>query len=225
MGARHSIAVMGHVFTFHSVELEALPGRGLYWPGAKALLIADPHFGKAAAFRAAGVGVPETVNADLERLSSLLQKTKARELIVLGDFLHAASGRSPVVLDAIRAWCQTHRAVKITLIRGNHDLRAADPPGEFPIEVVDGPVQRDALWLGHRSEELAGRAGIVGHIHPAITLRDVGMQMVRLPCFHVTDDCITLPAFGSFTGCHTLRLQPGQIAIVEADGQMMAIGR
>src|SRR5512138_474757 len=136
---------MGHSFTFHGVELEALPGRALFWPAQRALLIADPHFGKAAAFRAVGVGVPETVEADLGRADELLRSCRAKELIVLGDFLHAASGRAPVVLDALHHWCTARGRAKVTLIRGNHDLRAADPPADMCIDVQTGPIARGPL--------------------------------------------------------------------------------
>ena len=202
-----------------------MPGRALYWPEERALLIADPHFGKAAAFRAAGVGVPETAGADLERVDRLLRESGAAELFVLGDFLHARTGRSPAVLDTLRDWCGAHRQTRVTLVRGNHDLRASDPPRELCIRVLNGPVRLGSLWLAHRPEELSGEPGIVGHVHPAISLRDAGMQRVRLACFHITDGCITLPAFGSFTGNYVVKLEPGQMAIVEADGEMMAIAR
>lgn len=81
-----------------------LPERALYWPAARTLVIADPHFGKAAAFRARGVPVPEFTTLDnLARLDAVLSRTSAERLVVLGDFLHARQGRSKTLLaeDAV----------------------------------------------------------------------------------------------------------------------------
>src|ERR1043165_3597049 len=76
--------------------------RAVYWPSAKTLIIADPHFGKAAAFRAAGVPVPEaTTESNLERLNKLLMQTGSTRLVVLGDFLHAAAGRAEQTMCTI----------------------------------------------------------------------------------------------------------------------------
>ena len=40
-------------------ELWLLPEKALYWPAQQALLIADVHFGKAAAYRSLGQPVPQ----------------------------------------------------------------------------------------------------------------------------------------------------------------------
>ena len=40
-------------------ELELLPDHAVHWRRASTLFVADPHFGKAATFRAAGIFVPE----------------------------------------------------------------------------------------------------------------------------------------------------------------------
>ena len=69
--------------------------RAVYWERARTLLVADPHFGKAAAFRAAGVLVPRgTTGETLSRLDAALDRTRAERIVFLGDFLHAREGRS-----------------------------------------------------------------------------------------------------------------------------------
>lgn len=208
-------------FSFADEAMVAMAGRALYWPPQKALLVADTHFGKTATFRSAGIRVPETIIADLDRLSSLLSATSAGRLIVLGDLLHAPSGRAPPVLDRVRDWRREHD-LPMTLIRGNHDRRASDPPEDWHIEVVDGPLIIAGLALAHDPEDLAGRAGIAGHIHPAICLSDVA-QTIRFPCFHIGQRRLILPAFGSFTGGKTLPLREKERAIIEADGALLQI--
>ncbi len=79
-----------------------LPERALLWVQARTLVIADPHFGKAAAFRAGGILVPPGTTADdVARLEGLVRAHAPRRLIVLGDFFHAAAGRAPETLAEI----------------------------------------------------------------------------------------------------------------------------
>src|SRR3954452_24919812 len=85
-----------------SVELHA--DRALFHPRTTTLYVADVHLGKTAAFRAAGVPLPAgTTASNLERLGRLVARTGAERLIVLGDFLHAAAGRTPALDAAYRA--------------------------------------------------------------------------------------------------------------------------
>ena len=46
---------------------------------------------------------------------------------------------------------------------------------------------------------------LAGHEHPAVVLRDVDGTRHRFPCFHAGARAMVLPAFGSFTGGHTVR--------------------
>jgi len=62
----------------------------LYWPRGGTLVVADAHFGKAAAFRQSGVFVPEaTTTGALDRLDRLLTESAATRVVFIGDFLHA----------------------------------------------------------------------------------------------------------------------------------------
>ena len=126
-----------------------LPERAVYWPRAGALLIADPHFGKAAAFRAGGIPVPGGTTAEmLRRLSAALDATAAARLIILGDLLHARAGRAPHTLELVAAWRAARPTLAITLIRGNHDTRAGDPPADWGVECLDAPVvEPPFVWL------------------------------------------------------------------------------
>ena len=73
-------------------QLLLLPERAVYWPAAGMLLIADMHCGKAAVFRANHIAIPEgNMEADLLRLTGLLERTGASSLAILGDWIHAAA--------------------------------------------------------------------------------------------------------------------------------------
>jgi DNA ligase-associated metallophosphoesterase len=182
-------------------ELELLPDRAVFWPTASTLLIADPHFGKAATFRAAGIFVPEeTTAATLSRLDALLIVTRARRIVFLGDFLHAREGRHPSTFDAIDEWRAKHETIAMLLVRGNHDRRAGDPPDSMQIECVDGPRVDGPFALAHHPVYVAGAYVLAGHLHPGARLFGAGRERARVPCFWFGRDCAVLPAFGEFTG-------------------------
>src|SRR4051812_34366951 len=90
-------------------RLVLLPERAVCWPRTDTLLIADPHFGKAAAFRAAGVPVPRgTTTETLTRIDAALERSGATRLVFLGDFLHAREGRATETLRVIDDWRARH---------------------------------------------------------------------------------------------------------------------
>ncbi|MET1116147.1 MAG: DEAD/DEAH box helicase, partial [Comamonas sp.] len=95
-----------------------LPERALWWPRERALFVADVHLGKAASFRALGQPVPSgTTRDNLERLSGLIDALDARSLVVLGDFLHAATAQQAQVIDPIVDWRERHAALRCVLVR------------------------------------------------------------------------------------------------------------
>ncbi len=182
-------------------ELWLLADKAVYWPGERALLIADIHFGKAAAYRRLGQPVPQgTTQANLQRLDALLAQYPSRRLIFLGDFLHAPESRTPATHAQLLAWRQRHPRLEITLIRGNHDRRAGDPPKELDIGVVPEPLLLGPFALQHEPEPHPNHHVLAGHLHPAFRLQGRGRQSLRLPCFCIGERVSLLPAFGAFTG-------------------------
>lgn len=177
-----------------------LPEHALWLPAFDALLVADLHWGKAAAFRAANVPVPSgTTAADLARLTRVLAATRATRLIVLGDLIHARHGRHADTMATIAAWRAEHTQLAIDLVRGNHDAHAGDPPDDLEIRCVD------ALALGpfacvHEPDERDDGYVLAGHVHPHVSLSARGKQHVRLACFAFGPLRGVLPAFSSFTG-------------------------
>ncbi|PMZ88648.1 MULTISPECIES: ligase-associated DNA damage response endonuclease PdeM [unclassified Pseudomonas] len=200
-------------------ELCLLAEKALWWPERRTLLIADLHLGKAAGYRALGQPVPSgTTACNLQRLDALLQRFACQHLVFLGDFLHSAKGRTPRTLAALAEWRARHAALPITLVRGNHDRQAGDPPAGLGIEVVAEPLPLGPFALHHEPCAHPQRHVLAGHVHPAYRLRGRGRQQVRLPCFLVGEHLTLLPSFGSFTGAMTLQPGTGQRVYVIGDG-------
>ncbi len=205
-------------------SLRLLPERGLLLPASATLIVADLHWGKAAAFRAASIPVPRgTTTDDLARLTGIIRRTGPRRLVVLGDLLHARAGRAPATLAAIQEWRHRHPALPITLVRGNHDRQAGDPPPALDIACCDEPLEMDGLMLCHRPAEHPASYTLAGHLHPGVVLRGPGRQRERLPCFRFGPRGAVLPAFGSFTGLAPVAPGPGDRLFVIAGSEVIEV--
>jgi uncharacterized protein len=197
--------------------LRLLPQRAALLPDHGTLLVADAHIGKAVSFRRLGVPVPHGTTAEtLARLDDLLAATAARRIVFLGDLLHSARGRAPATIDSVTAWRRRHAGIELTLVRGNHDQHAGDPPSAWSVEVLAGPLRLGSLALTHHPEPLAGAYVLAGHLHPAARLGGRAHDRLRLPCFHFGPAVGVLPAFGAFTGMHVIAPVSGDRVFVIA---------
>ena len=200
-------------------ELWLLADKAVYYPETRSLLIADAHFGKAAAYRKLGQPVPHgTSEHNLQRLDALLAAYDCEHLIFLGDFLHAPESHAAGTLGAIETWRKRHADLPITLIRGNHDKRAGDPPSYLNIDVVAEPLMLGPFALQHEPDPCPGAHVLAGHVHPAYRLFGKGRQSLRLPCFYVLQDVTLLPAFGAFTGGMNIKRRDDSRVFVVGDG-------
>lgn len=205
-------------------EAWLLADKALYWPAGEALLVADIHFGKAAAYRALGQPVPRgTTTSNLQRLDALLAQYRCRQLIFLGDFLHARQSHAPATLAALHAWRERHAGLDILLIRGNHDRSAGDPPPTLDIRLVAEPCLLGPFALQHEPTPHPSHHVLAGHVHPVCVLRGRGRQRLRLPCFSLEERSTLLPAFGAFTGGMQVGAQPGRRLYAVGDGAVWPI--
>lgn len=201
-----------------------LADRALWLPERRMVIVADLHWGKAAAFRAAFVPVPTgTTASDLARLTRVLHDTAATSLVVLGDLLHARAGRHADTLATITAWRDTHDAVDITLVRGNHDAHAGDPPASLRITCVDGPVPVGPFIGVHEPDAHADGYVLSGHLHPCVSVYGRGRQHARLPAFVFGPRVGVLPAFSSFTGTGMYERSADDRVFVIADREVIAL--
>jgi DNA ligase-associated metallophosphoesterase len=187
-----------------------LPQKAVYWPRERMLIIADIHFGKAAAFRSFGIPVPHgTTNENLDGLDALIDALGATQVLFLGDFLHARASHAAATQAAMLAWRRRRADLVLTLVRGNHDKHAGDPAAALAIDLVDEPYTVGPFSFCHHPDIDSPGYAMAGHVHPAYVLA-TRFDALRLPCFVVGPACMILPSFGSFTGGHTVRAGPGE---------------
>jgi len=175
--------------------------RALYLSERDALVLADPHVGRAAA---SNVDYPLGERRDLrERLGALLSRFDPGEVVVAGDLLHAfdcVPEEVPETVTALGA-AVADAGAELVVVPGNHDamLDAA-----LEAAAVRAPVRVTAEYrLGetlicHGHEEPDGTAAryLVGHEHPVVE-----MEGRRRPCFlegsalYSGGDVVVLPPF------------------------------
>ncbi len=144
-----------------------------------ALVVADLHMGIENELRSQGLRVPSQRSNMERRLRKLIERTKARRVVVLGDLKHSIPMASwqeyaevPELVRVIEA------EAELVLVKGNHDAGIEQIVPH--IKVVDSLEIGDVLLLhGHRrAPRLDYRRIVVAHNHPAIEFVDeIGGRM------------------------------------------------
>ena len=168
----------------------------LYWPGERALIVADLHLEKASAHAKRGTLLPPyDTRETLERLAIAIERYDPEVVIALGDSLHDGGASDRIAsgdLAALRILQEDRRWIWVT---GNHDPDIGQQLGG---EAVDD-LTTGGLRLVHMPTDGHATHEIAGHLHPAARLSLYG-HTLRRPCFIGNRLRLVLPAFGAFTG-------------------------
>ena len=204
--------------------LELLSEKAIFWEKENTLFLADPHFGKAAAFRKAGIPIPEiTTEDDLQKLAIIVEKTGTQRIIFLGDFIHARQSKTQVLRNLLYLWRDEFAKLELHLIRGNHDLSSGDPWPELMIECPHEPWSLLHWDCRHHPVATFSKPYFAGHVHPGYALRGKGRTRERSSCFQISKSRIIFPAFGSFTGLKTIKPEEGEQIFVTNGKQIIGL--
>ena len=186
--------------------------RALHWPAADTLIVSDLHWGKTETFHQHGVPIPGGLfEADLQRLTRALQRTRAQRLVVLGDLIHGKLGLTADLIARLQRW-RKENPVAFTVTAGNHDRSLARVAGEWNLELCD--VLREGPFVfRHEAQSEEGGFTWWGHLHPTFVMASAA-QSLRLPCFHIGKNAGILPAFSDFTRGVKVKKQPGDRVFV-----------
>lgn len=208
----------------HGQTIQLLGSRAAFWQNERTLLVADVHLGKAQALRSLGAALPATamMHQQLGLLASVCASTQARQMLVLGDLLHAPSGVTIELIEAFTDFAR-HTGCRVRMVPGNHDRligRLAEASGIeiLPETHAAGPFE----FTHHPPTVRRDRFVWCGHLHPAISLGSRA-DRIKLPCFRVCEDRCVLPAFSSFTGGATFRRGPRERIFAVAQQQVMEL--
>lgn len=179
--------------------MSLLPDGAVFLHDTATIVLADVHLGKAAAFRAGGLPVPEgDTSRDLGRIAAIARDSRAREVIVAGDLFHAPSGITPELADELAAFLES-LGIPLFLVGGNHDRKIRSLP--CGLESMD-ELDRGGIRIIHDPADHrdTGQIHLAGHWHPIARIRDGKRTCLRLPAFLLRGQVLVLPSFGSFTG-------------------------
>lgn len=195
---QHEITLVGELIV-------ADGSRVLFWPARKMLILADLHLGKAQHFRAAGIAVPPHVTeATLQRLVHVIDRYKPDTILILGDLFHSSKYEDLPLFFDIR---ETYRNTSWVIIQGNHDKGLGHHAAHLNFTFIPD-ILIEAPFIFHHGnierETTPGQYQIFGHIHPGVTIYGKGGLKERIPCFKFSTASAILPAFGGFTGLHSI---------------------
>jgi DNA ligase-associated metallophosphoesterase len=176
------------------------------------LVVADLHLGKATAFQAKGLAIPEgDSEADLRRLKDLCKWHEATRLVINGDLFHSPAGMNPEIERLLETFLNDMQ-IPIELTLGNHERKIPHiPPALSPTEFVE----HAGFHIVHDPADAPkGVPTVTAHWHPVVKIADSKRTSLRLPCFLVRRNMVVLPSFGSFTGGQIIDPEDGDRFLV-----------
>ncbi len=200
--------------------LQLLPEKAVLLPD-RTLVTADLHLGKATAFQAKGLAIPEgDSDADLNRLGTLCEQVQASRLVINGDLFHSPAGLSAEIERSLETWLFTV-GVPVELVLGNHDRKLARLP-EWLTAVES--AEHAGIHLVHDPADAPdNRLVVAAHWHPVAKIADGKRTSLRLPCFLLRRNVLVLPSFGSFTGGAIVKREKGDRIFVAAGDRVVEV--
>jgi uncharacterized protein len=172
-----------------------LDGRlALFHEKERWLAVADLHFGYELSQRAAGRLIPLWGMMSVEaRLNRLLDEYRPCQLIIVGDLVHDQTS-SVAAADLLARFGER---CPVVALAGNHDRHVAQM-----IEFVQRWETPEFVFEhGHvETEDETGRIRIIGHHHPAASLRDGAGLHLKFPALIEQEKRWILPAFSPWAG-------------------------
>jgi len=158
----------------------------LWIPQEKVLVINDLHIGYEQVLHIKGILVPKyQLKEIIEVMEKILKKVQPKTIIINGDLKHEF-GR---ILD--REWSEVLKFLdfllknckEVVIIQGNHDPTIKPIAEKRGVKVVqDYRIENILIVHGDKLVETDAKKIIIGHEHPAITIRKGG-KYEKYKCF------------------------------------------
>ena len=185
-----------HAFSMCGKSFVADISGALYWPGEKALLVADLHLEKGSSAASKGRMLPPyDTRETLMKLAEAIDRHAPEVVIALGDSLHDRGAADRIEHDDLRVLAMLQEGRRWIWVTGNHDPEIAPVLGGT---VRDG-LTLSGITLRHAPRQARVTHEIAGHLHPAARVSLHG-HTIRRPCFLGNGRRLILPAFGAYTG-------------------------
>ena len=204
------------------MDIKFLTGEPALLAG-RTLFVADIHVGIEHEYRKSGLNMPSQTPILLSRIESLLEKTRARKLVLMGDIKHKVPGISwqeerevPVFLQRLAEKAEVHVAP------GNHDggIEKFVPKGVKLYPMEGALLGNIYACHGHAWPEpafLQAKYLVMSHSHPQVEFRDrlgyiwreriwirTGLDIKKIrekyPGAKKAPELIVMPAFNPLSG-------------------------
>jgi DNA ligase-associated metallophosphoesterase len=201
--------------------------RVIFWEQEKILILSDLHLGKSGHFRKSGIAVPTALmKEDMQRLVADIQFFKPALVVIVGDLFHSVANKEH---ELFLKWRNDLQQVPFLLVKGNHDIVPDEWYAHANITVAEKIWRRNNFLFVHHIEDVTtDEIGVEdylfsGHIHPAISIKGLGKQSLRFPCFYFTQQYAVLPAFGKFTGTYLVEPTKNEKAFAVVNNSVIAV--
>jgi len=178
----------------------------IYLSDIKALIISDLHLGYEESLQKRGVLVPKTMfKRIIKRLDWILDQVPVEKVILNGDIKHEFGTIS------VQEWREVLRLIEyfekknidVLAVKGNHDTIFGPIARKKEIKEVKEIRHKDILIVhGDYVPEKLSKIIIIGHEHPAITLREKA-KAEKFKCFlkgaYKKSVLIVIPSFNPLT--------------------------
>ena len=196
--------------------------RTIFWEEEKILIVCDLHIGKSGHFRKNGIGIPQNIfKEDMQRLFAEIQNYQPRQLIIVGDLTHSQLNKE---LNLFLKWRKDIEDLAIHLVVGNHDILNKIWYKNADIQLHENCFCIGSFVFTHdisTCKKMKSKYYFSGHIHPGIKIKGTGKQTIQLPCFYFGKNDAVLPAFGKFTGTHTIKPQITDVIFAIAENAVI----
>jgi len=141
------------------------------------LVVADLHIGVERAFAEKGIAVPSQTEKMKEEILSLLKKTRAEVLVILGDLKHKIPLISYQEMREVPVFVEDiSKSAEVRIIKGNHDGNIEKLLSKSTCKISAHEVLGDAVLAhGHswiRKKEIEEKLTVLAHAHPCISFKD-----------------------------------------------------
>ncbi len=179
----------------------------IYLSDIKTLIISDLHLGYEESLQKRGVLVPKSMFKQIiKRLDWILKQVPVEKVILNGDIKHEFGTIS------VQEWREVLRLIEyfekknidVIAVKGNHDAIFGPIARKKQIKEVKEARHKDILIAhGDYIPEKLSKVIIIGHEHPAITLREKA-KVEKFKCFlkgvFKKSVLIVMPSFNPLTG-------------------------
>ena len=169
------------------------------------LVIADVHIGITKEIREAGILLPSQVEKLAKQINALRRTSRAKKLIILGDFKHEIPKISWQERIEIPKLLKLLKFESIVITKGNHDGNIEKIVQDKRVKIKKSFALGGYIFThGHRKVKTKKKVIVIGHNHPHVKfIDDIGTVYVQ-PCWVIgkagNQKLIMVPAFNELCG-------------------------